>query len=253
MLTFERFSLLACIMALPFVGLMAAELMDRYGRKAAFTMGSLAALSFGLAVAWPVYHVVRDRPFSVQEVIEFLNRDGHDKFRYLTLGIGGSKFDLISTYTTASSVDGDYNSARLLPEMTAFGAGQMTNAKFYGSSGMESLRAMLKHADHYGLKYTFVRDPYYEPLLAFAGWRKEEIYDHGNVSLWVKDGVPPARPTDLGVRPTAMEGIMWGTLPIGSSIIALLLVILLPDRRLGRSEPLEFPTYTSEPVLREVR
>jgi len=42
-------------------------------------------------------------------------------------------------------------------------------------------------------------------------------------------------------------------LPIGSSIIALLLVILLPDRRLGRSEPLEFPTYTSEPVLREVR
>jgi hypothetical protein len=73
------------------------------------------------------------------------------------------------------------------------------------------------------------------------------------VSLWVKDGVPPARPTDLGVRPTAMEGLMWGTLPIGSSIIALLLVILLPDRRLGRAEPLEFPAYTSEPILREVR
>jgi hypothetical protein len=50
-----------------------------------------------------------------------------------------------------------------------------------------------------------------------------------------------------------MEGLMWGTLPIGSSIIALLLVILLPDRRLGRAEPLEFPAYTSEPILREVR
>ena len=65
----------------------------------------------------------------MEEVISFLNRDNHDKFRYLTLGIGGSKFDLISTYTTASSVDGDYNSARLLPEMTAFGAGQMTNCQ----------------------------------------------------------------------------------------------------------------------------
>ncbi len=253
-LTFERFSLLASIMALPIIGLMAVELMDRYGRKAVFVLGSLAALSFGIAIAWPVYHIVRDRPFSVEEVISFLNRDNHDKFRYLTLGVGGSKFDLISTYTNASSVDGDYNSARLLPEMTAYGSGQMTNAKFYGSSGMESLRAMLKHADHYGLKYTFVRDPYYEPLLAFAGWRKEETYDHGNLSLWVKDGIAPARPTDLGVRPTAMEGILWGTLPIGSSILALLLVILLPDRRLGRSEPLEFPTYSSsEPVLREVR
>ena len=126
-------------------------------------------------------------------------------------------------------MDGDYNSARLLPEMTHYGSGQLTNAKFYGSAGMESLRAMLKHADHYGLKYTFVRDPYYEPLLAFAGWRKDEVYDNGNVSLWVKDGIAPARPTDLGVRPTAFEGLLWGTLPIGSSILALLLVILLPD------------------------
>ena len=50
-----------------------------------------------------------------------------------------------------------------------------------------------------------------------------------------------------------MEGILWGTLPIGSSILALLLVLLLPDRRIGKSEPLEFPTYSSEPVLREVR
>lgn len=252
-LTFERFGLLANVMALPIVGLLVSELIDRYGRTAAFTVGSLAALTLAFAVAWPVYYVNREKTFSVDEVISFLNRDGHDKFRYLTLGFGGNKLDQVSTYTTATTVDGDYNSARLLPEMTEYGAGQLTNAKYYGTSGMESLRAMLKHADHYGLKYIFVRDPYYEPLLAFAGWRKEETYDSGNVTLWVKDGIAPARPTDLGLRPTELQGIMWGTLPIGSSIIALLLVLFFPDRRITQAETLEFPTATAEPVLREAR
>ncbi len=252
-LTFERFSLLANVMALPIVGLMVAELIDRYGRKAAFTVGALAALTTATAVAWPVYHISRDKPFSVADVVSFLNRDGHDRFRYMTLGFGAMRFDEVSTYTTASSVDGDYNSARLLPEMTQYGAAQLTNAKYYGASGMESLRAMLKHADHYGLKYIFVRDPYYEPLLAFAGWRKEEVYDRGSVTLWVKDGIAPARPTDLGMRPTAMEGLMWGTLPIGSSIVALVLVVLFPDKRRRRAERLEFPIETAEPVLREAR
>ena len=58
---------------------------------------------------------------------------------------------------------------------------------------MEALRAVLKHANQYGLKYIFVRDRYYEPLLAFAGWRQAETYDNGNVTLWTKEDVPPAK------------------------------------------------------------
>ena len=95
-------------------------------------------------------------------------------------------------------MDGDYNSARLLPEMTAYGAGQLYNSKYFGLSGMEALRAVLKHANQYGLKYIFVRDRYYEPLLAFAGWRQAETYDNGNVTLWTKEDVPPAQAA--GVR-----------------------------------------------------
>ena len=70
----------------------------------------------------------------------------------------------MSTYANANSIDGEYNSARLLPEMTRYGAAQMTNAKFFGVAGMDSLRAMLLHANHYGLKFIFVHDPFYEPL-----------------------------------------------------------------------------------------
>ena len=251
-LTFERFSFWASLMALPIVALLAVKLIDRYRMKAIFVLGALGAWSTAAAVAWPVYHPIHDAPFSTQEIVSFLNRDGHDKFRYLTLGFG-SKMSEVGIYANASSVDGEYNSARLLPEMTQYGSAQLTNSKYYGTNGIESLRAVLKHADQYGLKWIFVRDTYYEPLLAFAGWRKTEIYDRGNVSLWVKDGIPPAHPTPYGQPPTAMEGLLWGTLPIGSSILALILILAFPDRR-QRRETIEFPLVTTEePLLREAR
>jgi len=251
-LTFERFSFWASLMALPIVALLAVWLIDRYRMKAIFVLGALGAWSTAAAVAWPVYHPIHDAPFSTQEIVSFLNRDGHDKFRYLTLGFG-SKMSEVGIYANASSVDGEYNSARLLPEMTQYGSAQLTNSKYYGTSGIESLRAVLKHADQYGLKWIFVRDPYYEPLLAFAGWRKTEVYDRGNVSLWVKDGIPPAHPTPYGQPPSAMEGLLWGTLPIGSSILALFLVLAFPDKR-HRRETIEFPLVTAEePLLREAR
>src|SRR5207248_1829757 len=80
--------------------------------------------------------------FKVDQVIAFLNRDDHSKFRYITLGFG-YYFDKVSTYANAGSVDGTYNSARLLPELTAYGAAQLYNAKYFGAEGMDSLRAVV--------------------------------------------------------------------------------------------------------------
>jgi hypothetical protein len=51
-----------------------------------------------------------------------------------------------------------------------------------------------------------------------------------------------------------MEGLLWGTLPIGSSILAIFLIILLPDRRRERVANLLTIPATPEPVYaREVR
>ena len=122
-----------------------------------------------MGVAWITFSPIAVTPFDTRAISDFLNRDDHAKFRYLTLGFG-SLFDKVSIDSKAATVDGDYNSARLLPEMTAYGAAKLDSAKYYfGVAGMESLSAMLKHANQYGLKYAFVRDRYYEPLLAFAG------------------------------------------------------------------------------------
>jgi hypothetical protein len=230
-LTFERFTFWATLMAMPIVGLLAVELLDRFRAKAAVALSLAAVATVGAALAWLTANPYRPAAtVNVNPVIAFLNRDGHDAYRYLTLGFG-SELAQVSTYTNASSVDGDYNSARLLPEMTHYGSAQLTNAKFYGSAGMASLRAMLEHANRYGLKYVFVHDSYYEPLLTFVGWRKTETFDNGEITAWSKDDVPPAHRIDSDAIPPAWMGLLWGTLPIGVSVLAIFLVLLLPARQ----------------------
>ena len=191
--------------------------------------------------------------FDVQPMVNFLNRDDHSKFRYITLGFG-NKFAMLSARVNASSLDGDYNSARLLPEMTAYGAAQLYSSKYYGTSGMEALRAVLKHADQYGLRYIFVKDRYYEPLLAFSGWRQTETYDDGLVTLWTKDDAPPARKVDFGGwTPPMWQCILWGILPVGTSLLSVLVLLVLPDVRRAETT-LKFPTAAStEVALREAK
>jgi 6-pyruvoyl-tetrahydropterin synthase related domain len=229
-LTFERFTFWATLMAMPLVGLVAVELLDRFRSKAAVALSLASVATIGAALAWLTANPFRPTASTdVSPVIAFLNRDGHDSYRYLTLGFG-SELARVSTYTDASSVDGDYNSARLLPEMTQYGSAQLTNSKFYGSTGMASLRAMLEHANRYGLKYIFVHDPYYEPLLTFVGWRKTETFNNGQITAWSKDDVPPAHRIDSDAIPPAWMGLLWGTLPIGISVFAMFLVLLLPAK-----------------------
>jgi hypothetical protein len=239
-LTFERFTFWATLMALPFVGLLADWIVDHWGRRGVVLLGAAAVYSCAMAVAWVVFNPINTGSFQVQQIIDFLNREEHSKYRYITLGFS-NQFAKISTYSNAGSLDGDYNSARLLPELTAYGAGQLYNSKYYGTAGMEALRAILKHADQYGLRYIFVRDRYYEPLLAFAGWRQTEIYENGATALWTKDDVPPAKHLEFGnAVPPQWEGVMWGLVPVGASLFAIF-VVLLPDRR-RYSETITYPT-----------
>jgi hypothetical protein len=230
-LTFERFAFWATLLAMPIVGQLATELLDRFQAKAAVALSLASVATIGAALAWLTANPFRPTTtMDVAPVIAFLNRDGHDAYRYLTLGFGNELAE-VSTYTNATSVDGDYNSARLLPEMTHYGSAQLTNAKFYGSAGMASLRAMLEHANRYGLKYIFVHDPYYEPLLTFVGWRKTETFDNGQITAWSKDDVPPAHRIESDTIPPAWVGLLWGTLPIGVSILAMFLELLIPAER----------------------
>jgi hypothetical protein len=230
-LTFERFAFWATLLALPLAGILFVDILDRFQLKGAIGLAIAAVGTLGMSLWWLNVNPYRPtEQANVQPVIDFMNRDGHDAYRYITLGFG-SDLSKVSTYTTADSVDGEYNSARLLPEMTHYGSAALTNAKFYGTAGMASLRAMLEHANRYGLKFIFVHDPYYEPLLTFVGWRKIETFGTGDITAWAKDDVPPAHKIPSDAVPAPWQGLMWGILPIGVSFLAIFLELLLPERR----------------------
>ena len=228
-LTFERFSYWATLLALPILGVLIADLVERFRLKAAVPVAVLGAATCAMAMAWSTYKPPDAQNFDVQPIAAWLNRDGHNDYRYMTLGFG-NKLSRLAVLTEANSVDGESNSSRMLPELTAYGGGALTDAKYFGTGGLDSLRAMLHHADHYGLKWVIVRDPYYEPLLVFAGWRQVDALNDKTITIWAKDGVPPAVAMNTGQMPPAWQGLLWGTLPIGSSILAIL-VMFIPDKR----------------------
>ncbi|HTZ97300.1 MAG TPA: 6-pyruvoyl-tetrahydropterin synthase-related protein [Terriglobales bacterium] len=228
-ITMERFSYWANLLALPFVGLLAEELIDRFRLKAVVGLAIAAGMTCAWAVAWDAYHPTDAANFSVDSIATWLNRDGHDRYRYVTLGFG-NKISRLAILTDASSVDGEWNSGRMLPELTAHGGAALTSSKYFGQSGLDALTAILHHADRYGLKWVIMRDPYYEPLLVFAGWRKVDSVEDGTISIWGKEDVPPATPVNAPQIPPAWQGLLWGTLPIGSSFLAILLAFI-PDRK----------------------
>lgn len=244
-LTMERFSYWATLLALPFVGLLAAELVDRYRSWAVVGLTIAAAASCALAVAWGTYRPADAQDFKVDSVAAWLNRDGHDQYRYVTLGFG-NKIARLAILTDASSVDGEWNSGRTLPELTQFGAGALTSSKYFNKAGLDALRAMLMHADHYGLKWVFVRDHYYDPLLSFAGWRHVDSLEDKTITVWSKDGVPPATAVNKAETPPRWQGMMWGILPFGSSLLALL-VMFVPERR--RSLRHDEDSADGDPIL----
>jgi hypothetical protein len=243
-LTMERFAYWATLLALPFVGLLAAELIDRFRWRAIVGLSIGAALTCGLAVGWVSYHPADAATFKVDSVAAWLDRDGHDKYRYITLGFG-NKVARLAILTDASSVDGEWNSGRTLPELNENGAGSLSNSKYFAKAGLDALRAMLYHADHYGLKWVFVKDPYYDPLLSFAGWRRVDDLEDKTIIVWSKEGAPPAVPLNSAQIPPRWQGLMWGTLPFGSSILAIL-VVLIPEKRWHRRGAVEPSTAAEE-------
>jgi hypothetical protein len=234
-LTMERFSYWATLLALPFIGLLASELVERFQLRAVIGLTTAAALTCALAAAWATYRPADAEGFNVDSVGAWLNRDGHDRYRYVTLGFG-NKISRLAVLTDASSVDGEWNSGRMLPELTEHGGGALTSSKYFGKPGLDALTAILHHANRYGLKWVFVRDPYYEPLLVFGGWRKVDDLEDRTISVWSK--VPPR-----------WQGLMWGTLPIGSSIFAMVLM-LLPEEKWYR-RPVVQPATTHENLALE--
>ena len=90
---------------------------------------------------------------------------------------------------------------------------------------------MLMHADRYGLKWVFVRDPYYDPLLYFAGWRPVDYLEDKTITVWSKDGRAAGHARECGADAAALARSDVGNSSIWQAASWPLLVFLIPERR----------------------
>lgn len=234
-LTLDRFGFWASIIALPFMGKFIKSFLNgsvqsfwktRYSERTHFILSSLTGFSYLLFIAF-IFHLGSFRPLQpkevdIQPIQNFLNRDEHMRWRYLTLGFG-DQMAWLSANTMAATVDGNYHSARRLPELTSRPVERLENAKFNGQEGLASLKDFLTKAEKYQLKYVFSNDRYYDPLLYYTGWNRTIRLENG-IMVWEKGNISTIKPVD----PTQLDSrlkYMWGIFPISSLVIAVLFSI----------------------------
>lgn len=229
-LTLDRFTFWATIVILPFAGLFVESLLHgRLGKWITAHFGSVwrllvilslggSMIGFSVFVAnLTQFRKFQPDPIDVQPIVEFLAKDNHDKWRYMTLGFG-DQLAWLSAQTTALNVEGNYHSARRLPEMTTTPIERMDGAKYQALPGLGTLHQILSRPHRYNLKYIFANDAFYDPLLHFYGWHRAGALDN-NVMVWERADVPPLPNAIPQVDYPDWQRLMWGILPVGSLVV----------------------------------
>ncbi len=229
-LTLDRFTLWATILILPGAGALLASAQAKLAaisksrvRPLAMAGASTVILSF---VAFAIFSasLTQYRPFQPDEIdtdpiVDFLERDQHDRWRYLTLGFG-DQIAWLSTQTTATQVDGNYHSARRLPELVSTSVERLEGAKYRGVDGLGSLQQFLEVPERYNLKFVFSNDRFYDPVLNATGWINLGPLENG-IDLWERADIEPL-PTPLPVNEIpAWQRLLWGTVPPIATLIGL--------------------------------
>ncbi|NRR90109.1 hypothetical protein HSX10_00860 [Winogradskyella undariae] len=235
-LTLDRFTLWASILSIPLMGEFAYRLVEgdlktliqeKFGAVYHRIIGGLLA---GLAVFMVVFTMSLNyfRPSQPQKIkmlpiVNFLNQDDHDKWRFLTLGFG-DQMAWLSAQTNALTVDGNYHSARRLPELTTRPIERLENSKFKGVAGIGSLQQFLTTPEKYNLKYIFSNDKFYDPILYFCGWQRLRQLENG-IMVWERLNIPPVSSILPKEDVATWLKIMWGVIPFLTVLIAFALNI----------------------------
>tara|TARA_R110002033_G_scaffold30064_3_gene66941 strand:+ start:17482 stop:20571 length:3090 start_codon:yes stop_codon:yes gene_type:complete len=246
-LTLDRFTLWATIMALPIFAEFAYRMVEgdlktliqtKFGGVYHRVLGGLIAggMLFMVLFTMTLGYFRPSQPAKIKmlPIVNFLGADSHDSWRYLPLGFG-DQMAWLSAQTGAMTVDGNYHSARRLPELTTRAIERIENSKFRGVEGIGSLQQFLTVPEKYNLKYIFSNDKFYDPILYYCGWQRLQQLENG-IMVWEKLNVAPI-PQIMPKQdvPTIMK-IMWGIIPLLTVLIAIFVNIQMIWIRLLKSK-----------------
>lgn len=237
-LTLDRFTFWATILMLPLLGefvvsmrhgRLAKYIDEQFGRPTRYTVSFLLVVGYLIVSVFTanLTYFRRFQPASieVQPIVNFIEKDEHWRWRYMTLGFG-DQVAWLSAQTTATSVDGNYHSARRLPELTTTPVERLEGAKFRGIPGIGSLQQFLAVPEKYNLKFIFSNDQFYDPLLYFSGWHRVQRLENG-IMVWEREGIPPLPEVLPRKEIPLWQRFMWGIVPMGAIGLALIVLNLV--------------------------
>ncbi len=246
-LTLDRFTYWASLLALPFWGEFFHQLLEgRYKtyllektnlffwRAVSVFLVAGVIVSALAVINFKNFRAIQPRKIDPEPIVNFMSRDKHYEWRYLTLGFG-DQVAWLSSQTDALSIDGNYHSVRRLPEMTSRAVERLENAKYLGMEGVSSLQEFLTIPEKYQLKYIFSNDKFYDPLLFFSGWNKVRQLEN-NIVVWEKPDIPNLPSVLPRKNIPDYQRLMWGIFPITCLLLGL--IINLWVGLMARSEKL---------------
>ncbi len=255
-LTLDRFTLWASIMALPIFGefvyrFVAGDFKQFIQQKFGavyhrFIAGALAfvfiaTIIFTMNLGY--FRPSQPQKIKMLPILNFLQQDQHDHWRYLPLGFG-DQMAWLSAQTQAMTVDGNYHSVRKLPELTTRAVERLENSKFRGVEGIGSLQQFLTVPEKYNLKYVFSNDKFYDPILYFCGWQRLRQLENG-IMVWEKLNIPPLSTILPKEEIPTYQKLMWGLIPITTVVLAFILNIQMIWIRALRRSRCRVPEYVS--------
>jgi O-antigen ligase len=216
-LTYDRFAFWASLTLLPFFG-MIVILLRRRRSKGTPTKFFLAMATTCLLIGFiTVFVPLQPGVVDMRQIVGFLRQADHANWRYLTFGFG-DQFALLSTLTTATTIDGSYHTARTLPELRTSGIAQIDTA-FWLPNGLAALDPILQKAGEHGVRWGFVNVQKYVPILEKNGWIKYRTLKSG-VQVWENPTATLPKATKLPPV-NSLASFSWGTLPVLSLIASL--------------------------------
>jgi len=232
-LTLDRFTIWASIMVLPLaapiVDWMAdsnrnidlREALGRFAPQVCIAIIVLAALTSSLfAASLASFRPMQPDTVDPTPIVTFMEKDNHDQWRYLLLGFG-DQMAAVSAASTARTVDGNYHSARRLPELTSRSVERLEGAKFRGVPGLGSLQQFVGNPERYNLKFIFSNDAFYDPLLWSYGWNRLGELDN-DVVVWERADIAPLPLVQAMKEIPAWQRVMWGIVPPVALVAALI-------------------------------
>ncbi|NTX98849.1 hypothetical protein [Deinococcus sp. JMULE3] len=168
--------------------------------------------------------VLEGPPLNLTPLLNFIEKDEHWRYRYLTVGFG-TQLGLLSAQTRAATPAGLWHVPPDLPQPFAPPGAAGALPERLDVPGQGRLAELLTHPERSYLKFVYARSDVMDPLLYAHGWHNIGTLENG-VNVWEREDIPPV-PARLA-RPALPIplGALWGTLPLLALAGSLLLLPL---------------------------